>query len=237
MFVVQPQSSAESRNFYTSLIQGFLIIFVSEIADKTFILIVIYTSKLSVFPLFVTSLLTMIFMNILAISVGFLVPMLVVKDVVDWLGILCFSVFGVYSIYSGLMMESKKLSDDIEEEENRQEEEYISLRESRKKLGKETEEADQRPGTWGLCLSLCGLLILNELGDRSQITTITISAIYDITGVFIGTSLAYLAAITIAIALGKIISVYITEKHMTIIGGVVFILFALMIIFCKYPLF
>ena len=72
--------------FIPSVGKSFVIIFLSEIADRTFILILMYSTKLSWFPILVSSLLSMGMMNILAISVGYLIPMLLVKDIIDWIG-------------------------------------------------------------------------------------------------------------------------------------------------------
>ena len=80
------------KDFLPSVGKSFLIIFLSEIADRTFILILIYTSKISWFPLLITSILALGFMNVIAVSIGYLLPLLLLKEVVDWIGFACFTV-------------------------------------------------------------------------------------------------------------------------------------------------
>ena len=62
-----------TQAFYPSLVQSFLVIFLSEIADRTFILVLIY------------SLFSMYFMNILAIACGFTVILFIPRYVIDWI--------------------------------------------------------------------------------------------------------------------------------------------------------
>ena len=100
-------------SFLGSLGQSFTIIFLSELADRTFILVLIYASKLSWMPLLLTGLLSMGLMNILAISIGYLVPLILVKDVIDWIGFFCFLIFGILSINESLNMEQITLHDEM----------------------------------------------------------------------------------------------------------------------------
>ena len=48
-----------TQAFYPSLVQSFLVIFLSEIADRTFILVLIYSLKMHWLPLVLTSLFAM----------------------------------------------------------------------------------------------------------------------------------------------------------------------------------
>ncbi len=74
-----------TQAFYPSLVQSFLVIFLSEIADRTFILVLIYSLKMHWFPLVLTSLFSMYFMNILAIACGFTVILFIPRYVIDWI--------------------------------------------------------------------------------------------------------------------------------------------------------
>ena len=86
---------------------------------------------------------------------------------------------------------------------------------------------------WLLCAELFGFLYLSEFGDKSEISTVTITAIYNVYGVLVGTMLAYLGAIGIAAFIGVYIGQFLTEKMMTIIGGLLFIGFAIQILIIK----
>ena len=216
-----------TQAFYPSLIQSFLVIFLSEIADKTFILVLIYSLKLHWLPLIITSMLSMSFMNILAIVGGYAIILLVPKWLIDWIGFACFLSFGIFSIYEGIKMESVSLHKEYEEQKEEQEKnEQLIPNEEENKNKKEK-------SMWVLCLELFGLLCVSELGDRSEISTVTIAAVYNLYAVLIGTMLAYFVCIIIATFLGLFIGKFLTEKMMTIIGGIVFICFAIQILIIK----
>lgn len=212
--------------FYPSLIQSFLIIFLSEIADRTFILVLIYSLKMHWVPLILTSLFAMYFMNLLAIVAGYTVILLVPRSLIDWIGFFCFLLFGIFCVYEGLNMESKSVTEEYEEEIQRTESNYLLVSD-------ENKDQNNKESTWKLCLELFGFLCLSEFGDKSELSTVTIAAVYNIYGVLIGTMLAYFCAIAIAAFLGHWAGKFLTEKMMNIIGGILFIGFAVQILIIK----
>ena len=212
--------------FYPSLIQSFLIIFLSEIADRTFILVLIYSLKMHWVPLILTSLFAMYFMNLLAIVAGYTVILLVPRSLIDWIGFFCFLLFVFFCVYEGLNMESKSVTEEYEEEIQRTESNYLLVSD-------ENKDQNNKESTWKLCLELFGFLCLSEFGDKSELSTVTIAAVYNIYGVLIGTMLAYFCAIAIAAFLGHWAGKFLTEKMMNIIGGILFIGFAVQILIIK----
>ena len=216
----------ETQLFYPSLVQSFLVIFLSEIADRTFILVLIYSLKMHWVPLILTSLFAMYFMNLLAIVAGYTVILLIPRSVIDWIGFATFLAFGVYCVYEGVNMESKSVQEEYEEEIQRTESNYNSL-------VNEEDRKNNKESTWKLCLELFGFLCLSEFGDKSEITTVTIAAVYNIYAVLIGTMLAYFCDIAIAAFLGHWVGKYLTEKMMSIIGGLLFIGFAIQILIIR----
>ena len=201
-----------TQAFYPSLVQSFLVIFLSEIADRTFILVLIY------------SLFSMYFMNILAIACGFTVILFIPRYVIDWIWFFCFLIFGLLWVFEGMKMESKSVKEEYEEEIQGNDNNYSLVNE---------EEDKNKKSVWGLCAELFGFLCISEFGDKSEITTIAITAIYNVYAVLIGTMLAYFFNIIIAAFLGYYIGKYLTEKTMCIIGGLLFIGFAIQIIVIK----
>ena len=213
--------------FLGSLGQSFTIIFLSEIADRTFILVLIYASKLSWLPLLITGLFSMGLMNILAITLGYLVPLLLVKGIVDWIGFFCFLLFGVFSINESINMESTTVHQEMIKQKEEDEKSYKQL------FDNENNYNNENKGTFEICLELFWFLCISELGDKSEITTIAIAALYDFYGVLLGTMFAYFCTIIIATFLGHVLAHYISEKQMNMIGGIIFLLFALEILLVK----
>ena len=57
---------------------------------------------------------------------------------------------------------------------------------------KENDNYNNNNKNYGLCLALFFTFLLSDIGDKSQIATITIAAIYNLYGVILGTTLAFL---------------------------------------------
>lgn len=70
-------------------------------------------------------------------------------------------------------------------------------------------------------------LIIAECGDKSQIATIVIGALHNFWGVLLGSSLAQVCSISLAIFLGALISKKLTNKELSIGGGIIFLSFAI----------
>lgn len=221
--------------FWPSFCQSLAIIFISEIADKTFILEMIYFQKLGAVPLLITSTLAMGLMDALAISIGYLLPIILLREIVDWIGLIVFLAFGIYSIYEYSTMENKTLAQKIEEENKENEHAYnqINDNETGGNQDNKIEEKKNDPSLIAKCCELFLCLCMCELGDKSQIVTISIAALYNVLGVIAGTMLAYTTTCCLAIFLGTALGVCITEKQMTLIGGFCFLFFALEIILNK----
>ncbi|EFO93485.1 hypothetical protein CRE_29193 [Caenorhabditis remanei] len=75
------------------------------------------------------------------------------------------------------------------------------------------------------------LTFVAEWGDRSQLTTIILGARENIAGVIGGGVLGHALCTGIAVIGGKIVAQRISVRTVTLIGGVVFLLFALSALF------
>jgi putative Ca2+/H+ antiporter (TMEM165/GDT1 family) len=219
-------SNEATQAFYPSLVQSFLVIFLSEIADRTFILVLIYSLKMHWIPLILTSLLSMYFMNLLAIFAGYAVILFIPRNFLDWIGFFCFLFFGLFWVYEGMGMENKSVKEEYEQEMQETEANYNLVNE-------EGNNEKNKESTWKLCLELFGFLCISEFGDKSEISTVTIAAVYNLYATLIGTMIAYFFAIAIAAFLGHYIGQYLTEKTMCIIGGLLFVGFAIQILIIK----
>ncbi|KAF4320093.1 hypothetical protein BBI17_005985 [Phytophthora kernoviae] len=71
------------------------------------------------------------------------------------------------------------------------------------------------------------MTFLAEWGDRSQIATVTLSATKDAFGVTLGAILGHSMCTGIAVVGGKFLATRISERTVTLVGGVLFVLFAL----------
>jgi Ca2+/H+ antiporter, TMEM165/GDT1 family len=241
------------KNFWDSSISGFSLIFVSEIGDKTFFLTMVYAASNSFFKtLFLTSA-TMLSMNAISLLIGYALPFLLYREYIDWIGIFVFLIFGLVLFYQGLTMESKYIDEEYEEvvreirsrsssmmkDSETVEIENKDLKE--KILEKKDEESavvnTKKNGNSLPATAYITSLIVAELGDRSQITAIVIGAINNFYGVLLGTSLAFILCIITAIFFGNFLKRILTNKELTLIGAVIFLLFSFLYLMEKLNVF
>jgi len=74
-------------------------------------------------------------------------------------------------------------------------------------------------------------LAIAEFGDKTQISSIIMGSTQNFSAVLIGTSLARVCGVVIAVLGGKLIAHNVTHKQVTFIGGFIFILFAIVYMF------
>lgn len=72
-----------------------------------------------------------------------------------------------------------------------------------------------------------GVIFLAEWGDRSQLATIVLASVNDVAGVILGGVLGHTLCTGLAILAGALIAKKISVRAVTIIGGIVFIGFAI----------
>ena len=77
----------------------------------------------------------------------------------------------------------------------------------------------------GYVIAIILMLCLSDFGDKSQIAVITMAAIYDLYGILIGSTLALLGTVTIAVLFGTWICDKISTKILFLIGGILFLIF------------
>ena len=78
----------------------------------------------------------------------------------------------------------------------------------------------------GMIISVVSMICLADMGDKSQITVITMAAIYNIYGVLLGSSLALSITITLATLFGTWICNKISPQILLFVGGIIFLVFA-----------
>jgi Ca2+/H+ antiporter, TMEM165/GDT1 family len=206
---------------------GLSLITASEIGDKTFFMAVILASRYPRKPVFLGVVVALAAMTILSVGIGqfiVLLPKLVSQYLppslgflnyisIDLVAALLFLIFGIKLLYS-----AREMSAQTDVEVMHEAEEAVEDGERKFK---------QRNITWKIFIESCVLTFVAEWGDRTQFATITLAASKDSLGVMAGGIVGHTICAAIAVIGGRAIASHISERTITIIGGVLFILLAI----------
>eukprot|EP00597_Dinobryon_sp_UTEXLB2267_P013928 CAMPEP_0170107576 /NCGR_PEP_ID=MMETSP0020_2-20130122/6057_1 /TAXON_ID=98059 /ORGANISM="Dinobryon sp., Strain UTEXLB2267" /LENGTH=166 /DNA_ID=CAMNT_0010332131 /DNA_START=337 /DNA_END=837 /DNA_ORIENTATION=- len=133
----------------------------------------------------------------------------------DYVAVAAFTYFGVKTL-----MDASKLSDGdssgIEEEKAEAEE-----------IVQEVTADQKRKSVVALILQTFSLVFAAEIGDRSFLSTIALSAALNPYAVALGATAAHASATGLAVLGGSFMSRYLSEKVIGYVGGSLFLVFAL----------
>ena len=101
-------------NFKLSIFESFLLIFIAELGDKTFIMLIILQLKTNCITVFVSSLFAELLMNFLAIAMGYFIDFLLYKNLIDYIGILIAFIYGVFLLGASFREEDISFAKELE---------------------------------------------------------------------------------------------------------------------------
>jgi len=210
--------AAHTVSFLESpFVQASSLIFVSEIGDKTFFIAAVLASRASKLLTFAGCAGALVIMTVVSVAIGHVLQ--TVPDtftnglpIVDYIATASFVLFGIKSLWDAFWIESD--GQGIAEERE----------EAEKTL---TESGVASKSGWALVFEACTLTAVAEIGDRSQIATIALGATHNPFVVCFGAILGHWVATGIAVFSGSLLSGYLSERKIGIIGGVLFLVFAL----------
>ncbi|CAI8037953.1 Transmembrane protein 165 [Geodia barretti] len=170
-------------------------------------------------------------MTFLSVVLGF-ATMVIPRAVTFYVSTGLLALFGVKMLYEGWNMSSDEGREEFDEvsEELRKREEVETVGDQEQGLSTRLPLRRRLrclgPVTSAIFLQAFTLTFLAEWGDRSQITTIILAARENPVGITIGGTLGHALCTALAVIGGKMVAQRISVKTVTIIGGVVFLLFA-----------
>jgi putative Ca2+/H+ antiporter (TMEM165/GDT1 family) len=94
-----------------SFFWAFIIVFVSEIADKTFIIILIFSTRRKQIKTFFAAVVAILFMNYLSIFFGFSIDFLLYENVINWSALIILIIYGLSNFLEAMEMSTKKVED------------------------------------------------------------------------------------------------------------------------------
>ena len=101
----------------TGLSYSFLMTFLAEIGDKTFIIIMIYVPKMNNMMLFLAASLSLGMMHILGSLFGGLFQLFIAQNILTIISCTAFFFFGLLLIYQGKTMQEESVEEKIKEVE------------------------------------------------------------------------------------------------------------------------
>lgn len=235
-----PIPTVDEGSFFTNLLKlrfvhGFIaslsVILVSELGDKTFFIAAIMAMQYSRLIVFVGAITALALMTILSAVFG-LAATFIPHIYTFYISTALFVFFGLKMLWDGYRMTAKDSKNELEEVQSDIRRREIELRSNSIPQDAESPQTDvvtksSRFLTWKVILQAFTMTFLAEWGDRSQITTIVLAAREDIYGIMVGGCLGHAICTGVAVIGGRLVAQRISVKHVTLIGGVVFLIFAI----------
>lgn len=190
---------------------GLLLITVSELGDKTFFMAMILAMRYPRRWVLAGVVAALAAMTLLSVFIGQVIAFLP-PAYLHYGKIILFLVFGVKLLIDAWRMKADATAETIEEAEE-------AIEQGEKQL-----KSAHRRG-WGILIESFVLTFVAEWGDRTQIATIALAASQNPVGVAAGAILGHTICALIAVLGGKWIAGRISEKTITAIGGLLFLLF------------
>lgn len=195
-------------------VSAFLLIFFSEIGDKTFFIALLLALRRSKSLVFTGTFGALAVMTVISVGLGRFLHIL--DELVpnlgfpldDALAVALLVFFGVQTLLS-----AGSADEDAEEEKGEAQEAVDELNKS-------------DSATIGLILSTFALVFAAEWGDKSFLATIALAAASDPTGVVLGAIAGHGVATAIAVLGGSFLGNYLSEKAVQYLGGSLFLIFA-----------
>lgn len=194
----------------TAFTAGLLLITISELGDKTFCIAMLLAMKHSRRLVFIGVVAALAAMTILSVAMGQVVSILP-KLYIWYAEVALFIGFGLKLLYDAYKMPTCPACEDITE-------------------AKETIEqagASRFSSSFGIIAQSFILTFVAEWGDRTQFATITLAASNNPVGVTVGAILGHTICAAIAVLGGRLVAGRISERTVTFLGGILFILFGL----------
>lgn len=220
--------------FVSGFINSLLVILVTEIGDKTFFIAAVLAMSNGRMIVYLGAMSALAVMHVLSSIMGYALPNILPRAYTHFASACLFVYFGLKLLRDAYEMKGEGPSEELQEVE----EELISKKEGEGSMGDE-EEADnavsgsttkvftsQSKAEWAVFTQAFTLTFLAEWGDRSQIATIALAASKNVMGVILGGLLGHAFCTGLAVVGGRLLAARISERTVAVIGGVLFIAFA-----------
>lgn len=220
-------SSIAETGFY----QAFSLVFVSELGDKTFFIAGLLAMKTSRWISAVGSIGALTVMTLISVAIGqiFHVVPAGLGDGIpidDICAALAFLFFGLKTLKEAFDMDDGNTSSDGDDDTNGAKNGMDGELAEAEETVNENQNNFLNKNTLGQIASVFALVFAAEFGDRSFLSTIALSAAQKPLAVAGGAIAAHALATGVAVTGGSVVAKYLSEKVIGLIGGSLFLIFA-----------
>jgi len=222
-------------NFLHAFFASISVIIVSELGDKTFFIAAIMAMRHSRVVVFMGAITALGLMTVLSVFLGYATT-IIPRKYTFYISTALFALFGLKMLKEGYDMDPNEGQEELEEvsaELKKKEAEMQSMETTDVETGV-VRSTMRKSNITRLCSRLCSpiflqaftLTFLAEWGDRSQLTTIILGSRENPLGVSIGGTIGHGLCTGLAVLGGRLVAQKISVRTVTIIGGTLFIFFA-----------
>lgn len=220
---------ANNGGFMKGFTSGVAMILATEIGDKTFFIAAVLSMRQQRSAVFLGAVASLYVMTVLSSIMGLILPKMVPVKYTHILGGILFLYFGIKLLLDARSMDNNQVSEELEEVEE-------ELLHPKKDDGDEESGAvvssnTMRKGFSQIAMQSFTLTFLAEWGDRSQIATIALAAAKNPYGVTLGGCIGHTVCTGMAVLGGRMLAARISEKSVSIFGGIIFLVFGIHSVF------
>ncbi|XP_045625676.1 putative divalent cation/proton antiporter TMEM165 isoform X11 [Procambarus clarkii] len=230
-------------NFMNAFVSSLSMIVVTELGDKTFFIAAIMAMNHPRVAVFAGAMFALTFMHILSSLFGYVITW-IPRIYTFYASSALFAIFGLKMLRDGWKMKPDEGQEELEEVQSdlRRREDNFTREVDDGLSGSRRSVRSAEEGTAGtrrlgrkhqiivalsrVFFQAFTMTFLAEWGDRSQIATVVMAAREDVYGVIIGGLLGHFLCTGLAVVGGRMIASRISVRTVTIIGGIIFLIFA-----------
>ena len=217
----------EMPGFMPACINSMMMIWATEIGDKTFFIAAILSMRHPPVVVFTGAFAALVVMTILSAAMGFALPNLMPKKYTHYGAAVLFLYFGIKLLREGLAMAHGGEFGELEEAEEELQDKKVDGGDDMEAGGGSGGGVSHDKALVAIFWQALSLTFLAEWGDRSQIATIALAAAKNPLGVILGGCIGHGMCTGVACVGGKMLANKVSERTITIFGGSMFLLFAL----------
>jgi len=223
--IAEAEGQLMASGFMPAFVASLIMIILSEIGDKTFFIAAILAMRHNQLVVFTGAIGALAVMTVLSAAMGYAAPALLPKTWTHYAGVVLFAYFGQQLLRDGLKAEDA-VSDELEETEDELSKQDDGVKDLESQGAK---KEDCAKGFFSpILIKVFSLTFFAEWGDRSQIATIALAATKNPYGVAVGGILGHSMCTALAVIGGRMLATRISERTMLLLGGVVFLIFAVL---------